>query len=115
MNNTTKATCISIVLALTYIFLRKSKEVKYNTIFAIVSSLIIGTLYYLMMERSVSRNSNCSFISTIWTDIIAIIFSIVLIYKGYIYNDTLVTIIGGCILTEHIWQLLPKYSIDLFD
>ena len=115
MNNTTKVTCLSIVLACAYIFLTNSNEVKNNTTLAIVLSIILGTLYYLMMERSVPRNSNCSFISTIWTDIIAIIFSIVLIYKGYIYNDTLVTIIGGFILTEHIWQLLPKYSIDLFD
>lgn len=84
---------------------------KLNSNMIILLSIIIGTLYYQMMEASVPIESNCTFISTIWTDIIAFIAGIFLIDKSFIHNDNTLLFIGCIIIVEHIWQLLPKYQI----
>lgn len=75
-------------------------------------AFIIGSLYYYMMESSIPLDSNCSFISSIWTDIFAFIAGIIIIYRSHIHRDYYLAIIGGAIITEHIWQLLPKYTIN---
>lgn len=77
----------------------------------IIISFIIGTIYYYLMESSIPRESNCSFISSPLTDILAFIASIIIIYKGIHYNDQILIFIGGVIITEHIWQLLPKFIL----
>jgi len=82
-----------------------------NPFFIMLVSLIVGSLYYYMMESSIPKESNCSFISSIWTDILAFISGIIIIYKGIRYNDATLTIIGSIIIVEHIWQLLPKYTM----
>ena len=72
----------------------------------IILAIIIGTLYYYNMSLSIPKESNCSFSANIWTDIIAFISGIILIYLGYYkYDDCILTIIGTSIVTEHIWQL----------
>lgn len=78
----------------------------------IIIAVIIGTLYYQMMEASLPKESNCSFIATIWTDIIAFITGSIIIIKGVNYNDNFLVFLGLVIIVEHIWQLLPKYSIN---
>jgi len=83
-----------------------------NTLEIILISFIVGSLYYYMMESSIPLDSNCSFISSIWTDILAFIVGIIIIYRAYIHNDNYLTIIGGVIIIEHIWQFLPKYTIN---
>ena len=75
-------------------------------------AFIVGSLYYYMMESSIPLHSNCSFISFIWTDILAFIAGIIIIYRAHIHKDYYLAIIGGAIITEHIWQLLPKYTIN---
>ena len=79
-----------------------------NLIMIIILSIIIGTSYYYIMESSLPKNSNCSFIASIWTDIFAFIFGFIIIYKGYKYNDSLLILLAGIIIVEHIWQVLPK-------
>ena len=74
-------------------------------------SFVIGTYYYYMMEKSLPKDSNCSFISSIWTDIFAFIWGIIIIYKGYKYNDKILIILGGTLIVEHIWQFLPKNTL----
>lgn len=74
-------------------------------------SLIAGSVYYWIMESSIPPESNCSFISSIWTDIIAFIFGGILIYKGMEYKDDFIILIGGALIVEHIWQLFPKFII----
>ena len=79
---------------------------------AVFIAFIIGSLYYYIMESSIPLDSNCSFISSIWTDIFAFIAGIIIIYRAHIYTDYYLVIIGGAIITEHIWQLLPKYTMN---
>ena len=42
-----------------------------NIYLLVFLSFVIGTVYYYIMESSIPRESNCSFISSIWTDILA--------------------------------------------
>ena len=80
--------------------------------YVLFMSFIFGTLYYYIMESSLPKNSNCSFIATIWTDIIAFIAGFIVIYKGIIYKDSLLIFLAGGLIVEHIWQLLPKFTIN---
>ena len=77
-------------------------------------SFVIGTVYYYIMESSIPKNSNCSFISSIWTDILAFVAGIIIIYRSYIYQDSILALLGGAIITEHIWQLFPKFTMNKF-
>ena len=63
------------------------------------------------MESTIPPEYNCSFISSIYTDIFAFIFASIIIYKGYHYDDLLLSFIGSGIIVEHLWQLLPKYTL----
>lgn len=81
-----------------------------NIIYAVIMSFIIGSLYYHIMESSIPLESNCSFIASPWTDILAFIAGLFIIYKANYYNDTMLAVIGGSIITEHIWQCFPKYT-----
>jgi hypothetical protein len=83
-----------------------------NLFLIIVASFIVGSLYYYMMESSIPKVSNCSFISSIWTDILAFITGCIIVYKGFHYNDSMLTFLGSIIIVEHIWQLLPKYTMN---
>jgi len=86
-----------------------------NTVFAITASIIIGTLYYFMMEKSIPKGSNCSFISSQWTDIFAFILGSIVVYKGHLYNDWGLVFMGCTIIVEHIWQYIPKvYTKKIF-
>lgn len=85
-----------------------------NIIYSVILSFILGSIYYYIMENSLPKKSNCSFISSKWTDFLAFIIGFIIIYKSYTYDDTILASIGGAIIIEHIWQLLPKYSINVF-
>ena len=77
----------------------------------IIISVVIGTLYYYMMESSLPLDSNCSFIATPWTDVFAFIWGIIIIYKSMNYNDDILFILAATLIVEHIWQLLPKHAV----
>ena len=64
------------------------------------------------MESTIPKDSNCSFIASIWTDILAFLAGIIIIYKSNMYKDNILAMLGGAIITEHIWQLLPKFTMD---
>lgn len=85
-----------------------------NKIFLLIISFIMGTVYYYIMESSIPKKSNCSFIASPLTDIIAFIVGFFIIYKGYIYNDDILIILGSIIIIEHIWQLIPKFTLTKF-
>jgi|TARA_A100001035_G_C27734630_1_gene478451 hypothetical protein len=82
-----------------------------NTLKIVLISFIIGSIYYYIMESSIPLDSNCSFISSIWTDILAFVAGIIIIYRSYVHKDDILAMIGGVIIIEHIWQLLPKYTM----
>lgn len=83
-------------------------------LYPVIISFILGTFYYYIMESSIPKKSNCSFISSKWTDFLAFIVGFIIIFKAYKYDDLLLSGLGGAIIVEHIWQLLPKYSIQVF-
>ena len=82
-----------------------------SLLLSLILSFIIGTLYYYMMEKSLPKDSNCSFVSSVWTDILAFVWGIITIYKGYNCNDHLLVILGAILIVEHIWQFLPKNTL----
>ena len=64
-----------------------------------------------MMESSIPKDSNHSFISSVWTDILAFGVGIIIVLRGKKYNDYVLSFVGGSIIVEHIWQLFPKFTI----
>ena len=75
-------------------------------ILCIIVAGIIGSLYYMMMSKSIPKEVNCSFSANIWTDIWAFIIGAILVYYGIqVYDNCVITTIGATIITEHIWQV----------
>jgi len=69
--------------------------------------IILGILYFKLMNKGL-EDSNCSYISNIWTDILAFIIGIIIVNKGINYNDSTLQLLGTAIITEHILQFYPK-------
>ena len=69
--------------------------------------IILGILYFKIMNRGLEK-TNCSYISNIWTDILAFIAGFIIINKGITYGDNTLQVLGTAIITEHILQFCPK-------
>jgi len=71
---------------------------------------LVGILFYYNMKKSIKdEDKNCSFVSNIYTDIIAFIVGALLIHLGYNkYKDDLLIILGIALITEHILQFSYK-------
>lgn len=76
--------------------------------YAIALSVIVGTMYYIMMERSIPTESNCSFQASIMTDILAFLWGAIVIRYGLLYDNMILTGLGATVIVEHIWQLTRK-------
>jgi len=83
-----------------------------NTLEIVLVAFVVGSLYYYMMESSIPLDSNCSFISSVWTDVLAFVAGAIIIYRAHTHNDKYLAMVGGTIITEHIWQVLPKYTMN---
>ena len=70
----------------------------------ILFAVVIGTIYFYVMEWNIPKESNCSYISNIWTDIFAFIYGFIIVYYGYLYDNIILKILGVSIITEHILQ-----------
>jgi len=79
----------------------------------ILLGLIIGILYFYIMEWDVPRESNCSYISNIWTDILAFLYGIIIVYFGHYYKNKILIILGITLITEHILQFY-RYKFNTF-
>ena len=84
----------------------------WNTIILLVLSFVFGSLYYYLMESTIPKDSTCNFIASPLTDIIAFITGIVIVYKGFILKDDVLIVLGGAIIVEHIWQVIPKFTME---
>jgi hypothetical protein len=73
----------------------------------IIIAFIIGSIFFQMMSLSIKRNTNCSYLTNIWTDIFSFVIGVIIIYNGvYNYDDWILVMIGTIIITEHIWQVI---------
>lgn len=80
----------------------------YQNVCKILLGILLGILYYYSMKDSLPKENNCSFIANKTTDILAFIAGAIVSYYGIIYENTVLLIIGVCIITEHILQLEYK-------
>ena len=60
--------------------------------------------YFQLSESTVPKDSNCSYLAPISTDILAIIAGGILAYRGHRSNDPYVSFVGGCVLGIHAQQ-----------
>lgn len=81
---------------------------KYKHSLAIILSIIFGSAYYYMMDSSLPTEANCSWLSTPLTDYIAFIWAFIIIGYGIKYDNYILTLLGGSVAVEHIWQLKRK-------
>jgi len=75
---------------------------------ALLFSAIIGHVYFQIMESSIPTNANCSYMASPVTDLLAFIWGFIVIYYGIIYDNVILTTLGGSVIVEHIYQLKRK-------
>lgn len=79
-----------------------------NHVLTIIAAFLLGSAYYVMMELSLPDESNCSYLATPMTDILAFAAGAIIIRYGIVYDNCILTAIGAAIVVEHIWQLKRK-------
>ena len=77
-------------------------------LYAILFSVIVGYGYYQMMEASIPNESNCSYLATKMTDYLAFLYGFIVMGYAFKYDNVILTILGGTIIVEHIFQLKRK-------
>jgi hypothetical protein len=77
-------------------------------IYALVISVIFGYIFYQMMEASIPTESNCSYMAAPVTDLLAFIWGFAIVNYGFKYDNPILTLLGGSIIVEHIFQLDRK-------
>ena len=74
-------------------------------IIALIIGIIMGIIYYVIMEHTLPKNINCTF-NNYYIDIFTFICGI-LLYKGYnLYNDYILICFGVGLIVEHILQFI---------
>jgi hypothetical protein len=82
---------------------------QHTHVIALVASLIVGSVYYIMMESSIPVESNCSYAATPMTDYLAFLWGFVVVGYGWkVYDNPVLTGLGATVVVEHIWQLIHK-------
>jgi hypothetical protein len=75
-------------------------------IIALIIGIIMGIIYYVIMEHTLPKNINCTF-NNYYIDIFAFICGILLLYMGYnLYNDYILICFGTGLIVEHILQFI---------
>ena len=81
----------------------------------ILVGILAGVIYFNIMERDIPRNSNCSYIANIWTDLLAFVTGFIIIYYGFKYSNNVLVLLGTAIITEHIMQFFGHKYKALYD
>ena len=68
--------------------------------------IIGGIAYFQISEAGIPKNSNCSYLAPISTDILAFIGGIILQRKGVVNKLKIVELIGTTVTVIHIQQYL---------
>tara|TARA_R110002074_G_scaffold352547_1_gene523972 strand:+ start:344 stop:577 length:234 start_codon:yes stop_codon:yes gene_type:complete len=74
----------------------------------IIIAIIVGILYYKMMDASVPTESNCSFLANPLTDFLAFLWGAIVIYYGKLYKNKVLVFLGATVIVEHICQFQRK-------
>jgi len=76
---------------------------------ALSSSIILGSAFYILMEKSIPTESNCSYLASPVTDILAFAWGFIVMWYGmFVYDNSILTALGATVIVEHIWQLKRK-------
>lgn len=75
---------------------------------ALILSVIFGHIFYQIMEASLPTESNCSYMASPITDLLAFIWGFAIVYYGFRYDNAILTMLGATIIVEHIYQLKRK-------
>jgi len=93
-------------------FFRKIDYLQYkymNHSSALILSVIAGSSFYVLMENSIPREANCSYLASPVTDILAFVWGFIVMWYGiYVYDNPILTGLGSTVVVEHIWQLKHK-------
>jgi hypothetical protein len=81
---------------------RKGK--KQNALIGTLAGGVAGAMYFNLEESDIPKNSNAQYLAPISTDIAAWAFGALLVWKGFKYDDGLVSFIGSSIISIHISQ-----------
>jgi hypothetical protein len=81
---------------------------KHSHIIAIVTSILLGSAYYIMMESSIPTEANCSYLATPMTDYLAFVWGFIVSKYGIEYDNPILTGLGMTVIVEHVWQLQHK-------
>ena len=73
-----------------------------GTIMGIMGAFI----YFQTSESTVPKNSNCSYLAPVSTDISALIAGVIVQQKGIAYNDNWLQFIGSAVAFIHVQQFL---------
>ena len=76
------------------------------SVYGAIAGLASSYGYFQLSESTVPKDSNCSYLAPVSTDILAMVAGGVLWYRGYHHNDALVTFVGSCVLGIHVQQML---------
>ena len=72
-------------------------------------SIIFGTAFYILMEKSIPTESNCSYLASPVTDILAFAWGFIVMWYGMsVYDNHVLTALGATVVVEHVWQLKRK-------
>ncbi len=66
--------------------------------------LLSSVAYFQISESTVPKDSNCSYLAPVSTDILAILAGSILALRGYQSDDPYTSFIGACVLGIHAQQ-----------
>lgn len=76
---------------------------------AIGSSIILGSVFYILMEKSIPTGANCSYLASPVTDVLAFAWGFIVMWYGVsVYDNPVLTTLGATVIVEHVWQLKRK-------
>jgi hypothetical protein len=72
-------------------------------------SIVLGSAFYVLMEKSIPTDSNCSYLASPVTDILAFAWGFIVMWYGIsVYDNPILTTLGATVIVEHVWQLKRK-------
>tara|TARA_Y100000361_G_scaffold153761_1_gene176515 strand:- start:1580 stop:1855 length:276 start_codon:yes stop_codon:yes gene_type:complete len=75
-----------------------------KSIFALASSMIMASTYFIIGESTIDKDSNCVYLSPWTTDLMAWLFGLGVCYYGFKYSEPVLVFLGGSVATLHVAQ-----------